>query len=576
MRSVILGSVALLSSVQFVSANAINRVVVFGDSLSDAGNVNDLTWGFAPGSAYYQGRFSNGPVWAEQLANRLGLSAPTPSRFNGYDYAHGGVHSGPGSTWLFFPLFSAPNVGEQINQYLTREPARSDDLYTVWSGANDFFDGVTDINLVANNMRDHVLALANAGAEHISVSNLPLLGDTPRFRNTPDRATWNARTQAYNIALASRIEAIRPSLSANIYFVDVASMFADVLSNPSNYGLTNVTEPAYNGDTTVPNADDYLFFDEIHPTRRGHDFLSRNAFEIITLRRLTGSFGNADWHNIYSWNPDAVPDVYSNVEFDSTVPRVVTLNNSGVARKMTIRSTVDLQFNQASLNVSEQVDVLPGGTVSGSGTLTSPSVTIGGKLSPGHDDIGQFAIIGDATIMGTLAIDLAQSQSDQIYVGGDLQLSGTVELSRLGQFIPIPGDIYNVATFDSLIGAPSLFNATGLAGLSFESMTTTNLLSILANGTVGDANLDSFVDFTDLLTLAQNYQQFVEQPWLTGDFDRDGMVNFTDLLGLAQNYQGNSLADDWQLALASVPEPTLISALALLPILASARSRRNH
>lgn len=576
MRRLILGSITLLSCTQLASANTINRVVTFGDSLSDSGNVNDLTWGFAPGSAYYEGRFSNGPVWAEQLANRLGLSAPTPSRFNGYDYAHGGVHSGPGDTWLFWPLFSAPNVGAQINQYLTREPARSDDLYTVWSGANDFFDGETDINLVANNMRDHVLALANAGAENISVSNLPLLGDTPRFRNTPDRATWNARTQAYNIALASRIEAIRPTLSANIYFVDVASMFADVLSNPSNYGLTNVTEPAYNGDTTVPNADDYLFFDEIHPTRRGHDFLSRNAFEIITLRTLAGSFGNADWHNMYSWNPDAIPDMYSNVQLDSTVQRIVSLNNSGIARKMTVGSTVDLRFNQSSLNVSERVDVMPGGTLSGTGTITTPTLSIDGKLSPGVNGIGQFTIIGDADINGTLTIDLDQSQADQIYVSNHLGLTGTIEVNRVNQFIPIPGDIYNIAIFGSMSGIPSIFNATGFAGLSFDDTTTNTTLSLLASGIVGDANLDSFVDFTDLLTLAQNYGQFVDQMWLTGDFNRDNMVDFNDLLGLAQNYQGASFDSDWNRALTSVPEPTFVAMLAFIPILSARRSRRNR
>ncbi|HQY88125.1 MAG TPA: SGNH/GDSL hydrolase family protein, partial [Tepidisphaeraceae bacterium] len=238
MRTLLLGSITLFTAIQFsgnqlASANTINRVVVFGDSLSDTGNVDDLTFGFAPGSAYYQGRFSNGPVWAERLSQRLGLNAPTPSRFNGYDYAHGGVHSGPGSTWLFFPFFSAPNAGQQIVQHLAREPARGDDLYTVWSGANDFFDGGTDINLVANNMRDHVLALANAGAQHILVANLPLLGETPEYNTGPDRAVWNQRTISYNSALATRIEAIRPTLSANIYFMDVASMLTDVIAHPS-------------------------------------------------------------------------------------------------------------------------------------------------------------------------------------------------------------------------------------------------------------------------------------------------------------------------------------------------------
>src|SRR5205823_5341630 len=69
-------------------------LVVFGDSLSDVGNVNNQTFGISPGSGYWNGRFSNGPVWAESLATGLSLSAPTYSRGGGSDWAYGGAHTG--------------------------------------------------------------------------------------------------------------------------------------------------------------------------------------------------------------------------------------------------------------------------------------------------------------------------------------------------------------------------------------------------------------------------------------------------------------------------------------------------
>jgi outer membrane lipase/esterase len=50
----------------------------FGDSLTDAGNTSLATGGAQPGAAYYNGRYSNGPVWVEQFAAQLALPAPTP------------------------------------------------------------------------------------------------------------------------------------------------------------------------------------------------------------------------------------------------------------------------------------------------------------------------------------------------------------------------------------------------------------------------------------------------------------------------------------------------------------------
>jgi hypothetical protein len=77
----------------------------------------------------------------------------------------------------------------------------------------------------------------------------------------------------------------------------------------------------------------------------------------------------------------------------------------------------------------------------------------------------------------------------------------------------------------------------------------------------GDANLDGAVGFTDLLKLAQNY----DQPgiWGQGDFNHDGIVNFPDLLALAQNYGQGDVVADWATARALVPEPAMIGVIVL-------------
>lgn len=51
----------------------------------------------------------------------------------------------------------------------------------------------------------------------------------------------------------------------------------------------------------------------------------------------------------------------------------------------------------------------------------------------------------------------------------------------------------------------------------------------------GDANRDGVVNFTDLLTLARNYNT-TGRTWSDGDFTGDGLVNFADLLIVARNY----------------------------------------
>ena len=58
----------LLFSVSLAGAAPFSNIYFFGDSLSDSGNISALSLGLYPGAPYYQGRFSNGPTWAESYA----------------------------------------------------------------------------------------------------------------------------------------------------------------------------------------------------------------------------------------------------------------------------------------------------------------------------------------------------------------------------------------------------------------------------------------------------------------------------------------------------------------------------
>ena len=85
MTTATIGLAALAAS---AGAQAYSNLYIFGDSLSDTGNIFALTGGATPAAPYFAGRFSDGPVWAETLATSLGLpAASTASLLGGQNFA---------------------------------------------------------------------------------------------------------------------------------------------------------------------------------------------------------------------------------------------------------------------------------------------------------------------------------------------------------------------------------------------------------------------------------------------------------------------------------------------------------
>ena len=144
----------------------------------------------------------------------------------------------------------------------------------------------------------------------------------------------------------------------------------------------------------------------------------------------------------------------------------------------------------------------------------------------------------------------------------------------------IVGNALNAAVGDASDGIYDSANADPRKAVGVAKSLTTNLYTVRTTWK-GDANLDSKVDFDDLLILARNYNQTSGLDWSRGDYDRDGTVNFNDLLALARNYNvaagadamSSDFASDWALAQSLVPEPTVAVALAAT-LLVPRRSRR--
>lgn len=274
------------------AASTFSALIDFGDSLSDVGNVYALTNGGTPGTpGYYDGRFSNGPIWVEDLGQSLGLGAPTPSLTGGNDYAYGGVTSGTGYTDL-----ALPNIETQVDGWTATNTATPSDLFTVLGGANDLLNylsgtGTTTPKQAADNIATSVQALYADGARNILVGNLPNLGLTPRFigAGTAAQTASAGASVEFDTELATDLGSISStSPGLNLYDLNLYAIFNEVVADPAAYGLTDVTDQAYTGDnnfagngTAVSNPSQYLFWDSIHPTTTGHALLADAALAAI-------------------------------------------------------------------------------------------------------------------------------------------------------------------------------------------------------------------------------------------------------------------------------------------------------
>jgi phospholipase/lecithinase/hemolysin len=288
----------LVAGVWPTCAAAFSELVVFGDSLSDIGNISQATFELQPGPYYYSGRFSNGPVYAEAVATGLGLAPLARSTAGGGDFAYGGAKTtGTGGLEGLF----IRDVDEQVDTFLASRTADPDALFLVLAGANDLIDGQTNVNVPVGQLTTDITRLIDAGARQFLVLNLPLLGLVPRYNGNPTQAvTMSSLTSQFNAALADALEGLEDgAIGLTIHRLDVAALINQVVSSPAAFGLANVTDSAapglepgdssYDTGQIVSEPDAYLFWDDLHPTTAAHAMLAEQA---LLALRLAGDYND--------------------------------------------------------------------------------------------------------------------------------------------------------------------------------------------------------------------------------------------------------------------------------------------
>lgn len=263
--------VALILSAQ--SSEAVNQLYVFGDSLSDMGMVFRGSGGqYPPRSTYFQGRYSNGKVWVEYLAERLKLP---PERVT--NLAYGGATTQSDRNSL------VPGLLAQVQSWTnSQKQASPHALYVLWAGANDYLQGTNNANLPVENMARAIASLAGVGAKNILVANLPDLGQLPATRTGVNSARLTALTQGHNQGLRRAVKVLNQQHSGlKIATLDANALYREAITSPAKYGLTNVTSACLSGGGVCGSPDRFLFWDGIHPTTAAHKILGEAAFAIV-------------------------------------------------------------------------------------------------------------------------------------------------------------------------------------------------------------------------------------------------------------------------------------------------------
>jgi len=306
-------TLALACSQAFAAPSPYSSMIVFGDSLADAGQFPDLTGGTA--GMRFTNRDENGnfaPVSPMILGGRLGISPddlnPSTSlgiRPDGNNWAVGGyttqqiLDSITQTSQLVIPpgTIGAGAVLRERPGYLANGlRADPNALYYLTGGGNDFLQGLVnspaDAAAAGSRLAASAQALQQGGARYIMVWLLPDLGQTPNFSGTPQQNPLSQLSALFNQALVSQLGQI----DAQIIPLNIPVLLREAVANPTQFGLAsgqNLIGTCYSGDSCVanpvygingsnPDPTKLLFDDSVHPTIAGQQLIADYGYSILS------------------------------------------------------------------------------------------------------------------------------------------------------------------------------------------------------------------------------------------------------------------------------------------------------
>ena len=245
-----------------------------------------------------------------RLSTQLLLNPTKPLPTQGINFAFAGALSSDLNVIDDDATFLAgflPGFQTQVDTFATLSafaPPNPNALNVVWVGGNDYNEAFFNPaslgglsleqlpNSVTGNIVNGLTQLSSLGAKNFLVVNLPSLGETP-LADSLDTETQqnvssllNQLTATHNKLLSEKLGAFGQShTGTNVTELDVNTLFSDLLADPSAFGLTNVTDPCLTNFFDVcDNPDQFLFWDDIHPTTAAYQIVSN--FALASLENI--------------------------------------------------------------------------------------------------------------------------------------------------------------------------------------------------------------------------------------------------------------------------------------------------
>ncbi|XP_074574619.1 GDSL esterase/lipase At5g37690-like [Curcuma longa] len=344
--------VSLLFSASFTITTATKKPVlyVFGDSLSDVGNNNYLTFSLAKSdypwygidynSGIPTGRFTNGRTTGDIIAAKLGIPSPPPylslseyddAMLKGVNYASGGAGI-LNETGIYF--VEKLSFDDQIRCYektkeaitlklgrVASEKLSNEAIFLVGLGSNDYINNFLQPfladghiytlqefeDLLINTLERQLARLYFAGARKVIFQGLSPMGCIPSQRAKAVDGQCLDFVNDYVLRFNKRVKYVLAALnsmlpSAQMTFGDCYNAVLDLINRPKVYGFKISHTSCCNVDTTVgglclPNSNpcrdrrEYVFWDAYHPTDAANEVLANILFSDPEVTRVHPALG---------------------------------------------------------------------------------------------------------------------------------------------------------------------------------------------------------------------------------------------------------------------------------------------
>jgi phospholipase/lecithinase/hemolysin len=285
------------------SADRFETMIVYGDSLSDPGNLSSNTFQILlPHGIFYKGRFSNGPIWADYVQKA--------TKWNVYNYAVSGARTFEGPFPERLVVSDLPEqIGESQSRLKSLDPERT--LISIWIGPNNYLrnggefedtQGKTKSELLRrgvdkslSDIRKATLSLIDQGFTAFAVGTMPELGGinrSPEEGRTATDATLFEATRLHNSKLKRLIEDLeKQHTDIRIATFQAYEINKATYDSPETYHFTVLNKPCFEGSLKgefygkEKFCDDllgYKFWEYLHPNTMMHCYYASQFLSDLT------------------------------------------------------------------------------------------------------------------------------------------------------------------------------------------------------------------------------------------------------------------------------------------------------